>query len=1406
MEAGLALLEVARRFTHWHVLKHSSSSKPFDLTVRALSSPVLSAVGERYYKVTAEALRVCGELVRVLRPNFETSMPDFRPYVSPIYSAILARLANQDQDQEVKECAISCMSLVISTFGDNLQKDLPACLPILVDRMGNEITRLTAVKAFAVIANSPLRINLSCVLEQVVSELTGFLRKANRALRQATLGTLNSLVVAYGEQISSTTYEVIIVELSTLISEADLHMTALALELCCTMMMAKISSQSVGVTVSHKVLPQALILIRSSLLQGQALQALQRFFASLVHSANTSFDSLLDSLLSSAKPSPQSGGLAKQALHSVAQCVAVLCLAAGDQKCASTVDMLKGILKDDSNMNSAKQHLALLCLGEIGRRKDLSVHVHIENIVIESFQSPFEEIKSAASYALGNIAVGNLSKYLPFILDQIDNQQKKQYLLLHSLKEVIARQSIDQPGNLLFIWFFPRWLLNQEVPKIVKSINRQLREKSIKTKVGAFSVLKELVLVLPNCLAEHISALVSGIEKALTDKSSTSNLKIEALVFTRLVMASHSPSVFHPYIKASLALMSYMTIFFHRHPPPVDACGRKKEIWMESIHLQLLPCHDEIPCPQVDTSTKLSLDTFASHLRVQLGAAAMDHVLKKSLDFLITISLKLSLKCLLDARLLRWRRIDLSRARWEARLALLEVARRFTHWHVLKHSSSSKPFDLTVRALSSPVLSAVGERYYKVTAEALRVCGELVRVLRPNFETSMPDFRPYVSPIYSAILARLANQDQDQEVKECAISCMSLVISTFGDNLQKDLPACLPILVDRMGNEITRLTAVKAFAVIANSPLRINLSCVLEQVVSELTGFLRKANRALRQATLGTLNSLVVAYGEQISSTTYEVIIVELSTLISEADLHMTALALELCCTMMMAKISSQSVGVTVSHKVLPQALILIRSSLLQGQALQALQRFFASLVHSANTSFDSLLDSLLSSAKPSPQSGGLAKQALHSVAQCVAVLCLAAGDQKCASTVDMLKGILKDDSNMNSAKQHLALLCLGEIGRRKDLSVHVHIENIVIESFQSPFEEIKSAASYALGNIAVGNLSKYLPFILDQIDNQQKKQYLLLHSLKEVIARQSIDQPGKSELQESNVEKILSLLFNHCESDEEGVRNVVAECLGKIALIEPKKLVPALKERTASSTAFTRATVVIAIKYAIVERPEKIDEILYPEISTFLMLIKDSDRHVRRAAVLALSTAAHNKPNLIKGLLPELLPLLYDQTVIKKEMIRTVDLGPFKHIVDDGLELRKAAFECVDTLLDSCLDQMNPSTFIVPYLISGLSDHYDVKMPCHLILSKLADKCPAAVLAVLDSLVDPLEKTISHKPKADAVKQEVDRNEDMIRSAFRAIASISRISGGEYSLKFKMLINNILNTAALAEKYNFVR
>ena len=40
-------------------------------------------------------------------------------------------------------------------------------------------------------------------------------------------------------------------------------------------------------------------------------------------------------------------------------------------------------------------------------------------------------MKSAASYALGNIALGRLGEYLPFILHEIETQPRRQYLLLH---------------------------------------------------------------------------------------------------------------------------------------------------------------------------------------------------------------------------------------------------------------------------------------------------------------------------------------------------------------------------------------------------------------------------------------------------------------------------------------------------------------------------------------------------------------------------------------------------------------------------------------------------------------------------------------------------------------------------------------------------------------------------------------------------------------------------------------------------------------------------------------------------------------------------------------------------------------------------------------------------------------
>lgn len=49
-----------------------------------------------------------------------------------------------------------------------------------------------------------------------------------------------------------------------------------------------------------------------------------------------------------------------------------------------------------------------------------------------------------------------------------------------------------------------------------------------------------------------------------------------------------------------------------------------------------------------------------------------------------------------------------------------------------------------------------------------------------------------------------------------------------------------------------------------------------------------------------------------------------------------------------------------------------------------------------------------------------------------------------------------------------------------------------------------------------------------------------------------------------------------------------------------------------------------------------------------FLAALKDLDPNVRRVALVAFNSAAHNKPSLVRDLLDDVLPQLYEETKIK--------------------------------------------------------------------------------------------------------------------------------------------------------------
>ncbi|XP_008945811.1 PREDICTED: cullin-associated NEDD8-dissociated protein 1-like, partial [Merops nubicus] len=701
----------------------------------------------------------------------------------------------------------------------------------------------------------------------------------------------------------------------------------------------------------------------------------------------------------------------------------------------------------------------------------------------------------------------------------------------------------------------PLGMLQKQVPKIIKALHKQLREKSIKSRQGCFSLLTELANVLPGCLADHIAVLVPGIVFSLADKSSSSNMRIDTLSFLYVLLCNHQPEVFHPHIKSLL--------------PPVVAC--------------------------------------------------------------------------------------------------------------------------------------IGDPFYKITSEALLVTQQLVKVIRPLDKSCTFDAKPYVKDLFPGTLKRLKAADIDQEVKERAISCMGQIIYHLGDHLSTDLQPTLKIFLERLKNEITRLTTVKALTLIASSPLKIDLRPILGEGFPILASFLRKNQRALKLSTLTALDILVKNYSDSLKPAMIEAVLAELPALVTENDMHVSQVAVVFLTTL--AKVYPTCIS-KMSGSILGEVFQLVHSPLLQGGALNAIVDFLQALVltKTAPVGYAELMKRLtvpVYCSGPAGAAGPLHRQAHHSVARCVAALCSACPREAPATVNQCIQDVKSPKSS--AAVKVLAFLSLAEVGRTTNLGAQSELKTVILEAFASPSEEVKSAASYALGSVSVGSLKEYLPFMLKEIGSQPKRQYLLLHSLKEVISS------SPSDGLKPYVEDIWALLFKHCECTEEGTRNVVAECLGKLTLVNPSELLPRLKKQLSSGSPHARSTVVTAVKFTIADQPQPVDGLLRGCIGDFLKTLQDPDLNVRRVALALFNSAAHNKPSLIRELLGSALPSLYAETRVRRELIREVEMGPFKHTVDDGLDVRKAAFECMYTLLESCLDRLDIYEYL-NHVEDGLKDHYDIQ------------------------------------------------------------------------------------------------
>ena len=489
------------------------------------------------------------------------------------------------------------------------------------------------------------------------------------------------------------------------------------------------------------------------------------------------------------------------------------------------------------------------------------------------------------------------------------------------------------------------------------------------------------------------------------------------------------------------------------------------------------------------------------------------------------------------------------------------------------------------KTLAPAMCSATSDRYYKVAAEALRACeaatGAVHEVASATKDASI------ASRLFDAALERVAAADQDQEVKEAAISCAAAAAATLGDVLSPDaISRAATALLERTRNDATRVAATKALGDVARSRVGVNLSDVVTDAARAFASFLRKNDRTLRHASLDTLCALFAGENARhVADDVAGVAVAEAARLVSDADVALASVSLTLTSRAIRGAVAFPTAVAAARDETFPAAIALARSPLTRGRASAPLRLFFAAVVASgARTGEETraaLMDAALASADAGTTDAGSALASSSATAkvlgECVAAVCAeedTAGENVSTRVAETLAS---DARGEDARRATVAFRALGELGRVAarafDDSTAMALEASVRAAFDAEGEEVRSAAAFALGGAAAGSSrARFLPAVVDGVvGGDEKRRYAFLLAAREMIEAVGVgagvgggasdagdaDDARASERNVSafsaeEAKTVADALLSRASHEEEATRNVVAECLGRLAARYP--------------------------------------------------------------------------------------------------------------------------------------------------------------------------------------------------------------------------------------------------------------
>ncbi|KAI1438269.1 armadillo-type protein [Xylaria sp. CBS 124048] len=671
---------------------------------------------------------------------------------------------------------------------------------------------------------------------------------------------------------------------------------------------------------------------------------------------------------------------------------------------------------------------------------------------------------------------------------------------------------------------------------------------------------------------------------------------------------------------------------------------------------------------------------------------------------------------------------------------------------------SSNLIQLYLANTVTGVVSAVNDRFYKISGEAIRTAEELIKAITPpraRFTTQK--YKPELLKLCDVIIDRTSANDADIEVRLQAIQALgTLIARTSTPEGLALLPlekrrAGLELLLDRVRNETTRLNAVRAIdnvAMFSTLPDSLDTDWI-QPVVMELCGQLRKANRALRGSAIQALHHMVTcpAIKGRLTTDTISGIVAAIQPVVIANDTYLLSPAL-----LTIAQLQLENPELTASQDFLYGLCELLKRSVPRN----IIDALVALVTNIGRTGMGQrLMKGVLSV--------GVAGD--PTIVGKVAGALFVASHGNAGVTVEDFIAELDHASTISppdTARRSLALAILGEIGLRLGSQSPLD-PNIFLKQFgHDEPDKVSVSAAVALGRAGAGDVPRFLPLILEATQKSGNHQYLLLQSIREVL-HQVVASSTDISSYERDIWQIL-----YTSSLTEDNKAICAECIGRLVILKPKTYFPKLQELLINPSEGYRAVAVQALRYTLPDSDEAFDaELKLMLFDMTLTILRDESLEIRRLGMTMLNSATHNKPELILPHLGALMPFVMTESTINQSLIREVQMGPFKHRVDDGLEARKSAYETLYSLMEVSYSRISSPEFY-DRIIAGLDDDNDIRALCNLMLAKLIVLDPDEVTRRLESIAACYRKILSMKLKDNSVKQEYERQEDANKSVLR--------------------------------------